>query len=136
MRWFVRPETVRLDLPGGEWLEVKRVLSIGEKHASFGKVVREMRKDGSYAPDFERLAKAEVLSYLVAWSLRDDEGRPVRIDTEAQLLAALNNLSEDGFAVISEAIGAHVKAMDAARDAEKNATGGERASSTISPSAV
>lgn len=135
-KWFVDPEAVRVELPEGEWLLLKKRLTEGERRKSIAMTVSEVRKDGRITPNFEMVGKANVLSYLVDWSLCDNSGKPVRIDDDAKKEAALNNLAPDAFEVIERAIEAHVAAMDAARDAEKNDRAGETNSSAISPSAA
>ena len=118
--WFVKPETVVLNLPQGQWIEVKKRLTVGESRKVMASLVSEIRSDGRVTPNFEMAGKAEVLAYLVDWSLKDDEGKPVRIDTDGKKAGAIDNLAPEHFEVISAAVQEHVKAMDAERDEEKN----------------
>ena len=121
--WFVRPETVTVQLPEGQWIEVKKRLTVGESRKVMGSMVAEIRADGRMTPNFEQAGKGEVLAYLVDWSLTDEAGKRVPIDTDAKKAAAIDNMSEEYFKILSQAIEAHVAAMDAERVAEKNDQG-------------
>ena len=134
--WFVKPETVVLQLPEGQWVEVKKRLTVGESRKVMASLVSEIRTDGRVTPNFEMAGKAEVLAYLVDWSLRDEDGKPVRIDTDGRKSAAIDNLAQEHFDVIAEAIQAHIKAMSEEREAEKNAQSTSNASEAISTSAA
>lgn len=131
--WFVQPETVRVSLPDGEWLLLKKRLTEGERRRAVAMTVSEVRADGRITPNFEMVGKADVLSYLVDWSLCDEKGR-VDIETDSSKLAAIDSLSPDAFAVIEKAVTDHIAAMDAERVAEKKGQSGEIESSAISSS--
>lgn len=118
--WFVKPETVRLDLPEGQWIEVKRRLTVGEERKAMAGLIAEVRPDGRVTPNMDMLGKAEAMSYLVDWSLRKEDGSPIRIDTDAKMGAAIDLLDPDKFKIISEAITAHIDAMKKALEQEKN----------------
>lgn len=120
MSWFVRPETTRIDLDGGEWIEVKKQLTVGEERKQMAALVKEIRQDGRMTPDLEMVGKAEVVAYLLDWSLKGEDGKPVRIDTEAKKGAALDQLHPSKFKVIAEAIEKHVAAINEAAAQEKN----------------
>ncbi len=125
--WFVQPKSERLDLPGNQWIDVKQRLTYGEKKRADASLVKELRQDGRVTPDLEMVEMAQVMAYLIEWSLRTETGEPVRIDTEAKKRAALSNLDPEQFAVIRDAIDAHIARMDAARVAEKNDQAGGNA---------
>lgn len=132
MSWFVKPETVRVDLPGGQWLELKKQLTVGEERKQMAALVKEVRADGRMTPDFEMVGKAEVLAYLVDWSLTGEDGKAVRIDTDARKAAAVDLLHPDKFRVIADAVSAHVKAQGDASEQEKNdqSSGGTASAAT------
>jgi hypothetical protein len=134
--WFVKPETERVSLPDGQWLDLKKRLNAGDDRRRMTMVIKEFRQDGRYTPDPEMVGKADVLIYLVDWSLRDDAGSKVKIDTEGAKASAIDSLDPDKFKVIADAVEAHAKAMEAERDASKKSTDGESASSATSPSAA
>lgn len=79
---------------------------------------------------------AVVMAYLVDWTLRDDEGtRVVIAGVSAETLAnAIDALDEDRFDEIYTVMAAHVAAMKAERDSEKNGQGDGRSKPVISPS--
>lgn len=120
--WFVKPETVFLKV-GDQKIEVKKRLTSGEQRKAYARTVSEVRADGRVTPNFEMLGKSEVLAYLVDWTLTDDSGAKVRIDTEARKEAAIDSLATEHFTAIAQAITAHAEAMGAERDAEKNDRG-------------
>lgn len=131
---FVQPETVTLQISDGDWIEVKKRLTTGESRRSKAVLVKEVRQDGRMTPDFEMVGIAEVLAYLVDWSLKDKDGKPSRIDTDAKKRAAIDQLDDDTFEEISDAIAAHVKAEEEARaEAKKPKDGGIKSEAT-SPS--
>jgi hypothetical protein len=132
----VRPETVRIDISDGDWIEVKQALTYGEAAKARAVVVKEVRTDGRMTPDFELVEIAQVLAYLVNWSLVDDRGKRIVIDTDAKLLAGIHAQDSDTIREIIDAVSAHVERREAERAAEKNAKDGATASSTISPSAA
>lgn len=135
MSWFVKPETVRIDLPEGQWLEVKKQLTVGEERKAMAALVKEVRTDGRMTPDLEMVGKAQVLAYLVDWSLKDEAGKVVRIDSDAKKVSAIDQLHPEKFRVIADAVESHIAAS--ATEQEKNApSGGESGSAAISQSAA
>jgi hypothetical protein len=122
---------VRLDLSDGDWVEVKKKLTVGESRAAMASVIGEVNTDGWRRPNLKVLGLAEVAAYIVDWSLRDAKDKPVPFS-----LDALKNLEESFFDEIDKALDAHKAAMLAAGEQEKNAQGGGNASSATSPSAA
>jgi hypothetical protein len=88
--------------------------------------------DGIRRIDSLELAFDMVVAYLLDWSCPDDPS--IRGASVADLTAALNALDQGRFAQIKDAIDRHVTAMDTEREAEKNATDGEKNAAAISPS--
>ena len=128
--WFVRPETVRLPLSDGQWILVKQRLNTGEHRAHLARC-SVVGSDGRRRVESLTHGLSLVVAYLLDWSLSDVG---IRDASEAALTAALDNLEPDRFVEIREAVAAHELAMEAARETEKNVTGGERPASAISPS--
>jgi hypothetical protein len=118
MKWFVAPETVRLDLPEGEWIEVKKELTKGERDKINAMLIKEVRQDGRMTPDFEMMSKAEVLGYLVDWSLKNGDEK-IPVETDADRLSAINNMTEDGFDYLSKAVKMHVEKLEAEKPSKK-----------------
>lgn len=137
MSRFVRPETTILKISNGDTLTVKRRLTSGE--------VREMHKrmyisgvDGTLRANPLQAVLAMVVTYLVDWSLTDDEGRLVAIRDQPTetVIAALDALDSESFVEIKTAIDAHEAEMAAERDQEKKQSAGVNELSAISPSLV
>lgn len=99
-RRFVRTDVVRLDLSGGDWIDVKRELSIGEARAFAFDTVDEDGKRAIGESIFRR-----VVAYLVGWSFRDEDGAPVVVSRDA-----IEALDAESFGEIVGAINGHERA--------------------------
>lgn len=100
---FVRPEVDRLEISGGDWLEVRRRLNTGEFHDA----LRGMGKHGVFVPE---AAESEIVAaYLVDWSLTGADGNPVVIRDQPRevVSAALSALDPVDFKEILKAIQEH-----------------------------
>lgn len=131
---FISPatNTKTLKLPGGDWIEVKKQLTVGEERSAFQQAIGEVNSEGWRRPNVEMLGLSEVHAYIVDWGgdgFRDEEGRSVQ-----PTLAALQNMRPDDYREIETAIKDHVKEMEAEERARKNGKDGETASATTSPS--
>lgn len=126
---FVTPEVVRLPLSDGDWIEVKKRLSVGEERQAFQQIVGEIKSDGWRRPNLEMVGIAEMIAYLVDWSFRDARDKPVRVTIDA-----IRQLDLATFRELEAALTAHVTAMDAAEADAKNGQSGEPGSATTSPS--
>lgn len=135
MSRFVRPETSILTLANGDTLTVKRRLNAGESRARFARMSLA-GVDGALNVNRLQIGLATMTAYLLDWSLRDDDQRPVVIRevTEAALTATLDALDPTSFAEIRDAIEAHEAAMDVERTTEKNGPDGAKELPAISPS--
>jgi hypothetical protein len=126
---FVQPETERLTLSDGEWIEVKRELNAGEqRHAQAG-YYKDIRVGERATVDFEQYGKTKILAYLVGWSFTGFDGRPEPFDE-----SALNQLDMDTYLEIEAALDAHEARISARREARKNGQDGAKTSPAISPS--
>lgn len=134
---FVRPETVTLHISDGDTLVVKKRLNTGERRAMFAAMATE-GEDGDLKLNRLKVGIATILAFLVDWSLRDDEGKPVVIrDQPADIIMAiLDALDTDSFKEILDAIEGHERTMAAEREQEKNARRGGTESPATSPSLV
>jgi hypothetical protein len=128
--WFASPDTVRLDLPGGHWIEVKRELTVREERAVVGAFIRATQKDAEGGEVLTHVNPeglgARVKAYLVDWSLRDAQDKPVKCTP-----AAIDALRADKFALIDAALDAYLTT----RDAEKNVPGGTSPAATSASAA-
>ena len=129
---FVQPEVQRLSLSDGDWIEVKKRLSVGEERAAFQAIVGEINPSSGWRrPNVEMLGIAEMAAYIVAWSFRDGDDRPVAVS-----VSAIKQLDSETFKEIEALLEQHVAAIDAALVTEKNAKGGASGPVPISPSAA
>lgn len=114
---FVKPDTVRLSISDGDWLEVKKRLTAGEYRE---RLAREYVQgdDQKLRADLRQSGIALIVAYVVDWSLTDD-GRVVPFSEDA-----LRAVDIDTFREILRAVEAHDEADEAARSAEKNAPAG------------
>src|SRR5262245_3510955 len=129
---FVQPEIVRLHLTDDDWIEVKKRLSVGEERAAFQAVVGEINPTSGWRrPNVEMVGIAEMQAYIVAWSFRDAQDRPVTVSVDA-----IKQLDSATFREIEQAIEQHVATIEREIIAEKNVKGGGIALIPTSPSAA
>jgi hypothetical protein len=109
---FVRPETVRLELAEGDWIEVKKFLTSGEDARMSGAGLRQMQQGEGGKPtfilDFERLGLAQIEAYVVAWSFVDEKGRSVPVTP-----SNIGALSKEVAKEIGAAIDKHIESLKA-----------------------
>lgn len=124
MSRFVSIKSVRLDLSGGDWVEVKHQLSYGD-----------MQRVASLTRgDFTAAELHLVAEYLLEWSFTDEQGKAVPIGTDGEKLAALKALSTDAFREVNDAINAHAEALEKSK--KPKAPRGLKRSSQTSASAA
>jgi len=126
--WFVTPVVIRLPLSDGQWIDVKRDLSIGEQEEMFAGLYRATER-GRLRAEPVLVQRAKVLAYVVAWSLTDQQGAPVPVSVDAY-----KNLYSAEAREIIEAIETHEDQRDRERTEEKKRT--PVTSSHSSPSAA
>jgi hypothetical protein len=109
---FVQPNTVRLDLSDGDWVETKERLTYAESQKLYSAFVRSMRDGGADADemgvDLARFALLRMETWLTDWSFRDDQDKPVPLSR-----AAIENLDPDTAKEIDVAINAYLTERDA-----------------------
>lgn len=109
---FVMPETVRLDLADGQWIEVKKYLSAVEEKRFRSAGMRRMtprKGDDQEATseieiDWAAMAFARVTTYLVDWSARKADGTKQPLTKDA-----IGQLDTESFEEIDNAIQAHIE---------------------------
>lgn len=104
---LVQPEVTRIDLGDGEWIEVRRELTAGEQRRAMARTVSSVDMLGRVTPNMEQLGKTEVIAYLLDWSLRDANDKPVEVSE-----AAVDGLSPESFKLIADKVEAHVKSVE------------------------
>lgn len=113
MSRFVTPATVRVALSGGEWIEIKDRLTIGEQKRMEAAGLKSVSaRAGAQAVDvsFEEFSFARTQTYLVNWSLKDAADNQTKVSR-----AAIEALDQDTYEEIESAITAHIEARDAAK---------------------
>ena len=126
---FTSPETVRIPLPalpGEQWIEVKKTLTVEESRRVAFTQIGAIRGDGSRVPNLEALGMQGVAAYLVDWSFRDAKDKPV-----ACTFDAIKSLTPEDYGEIDRAIDANIEAM-AAEEKKKKKDQGEIAASATS----
>ena len=113
---FVQPDSVRIDLSDGDWIEVKTELNAGEERRIFSGLVKRMDASGKTELDPSHVGKTKLLEYIVAWSFVDANGKSVKFDE-----SALDNLNTDTYAELVKAVNQHEERSDAAREEKKTA---------------
>jgi hypothetical protein len=133
---FVRPETVTLPISDGDWILVKRRLTVGESREYWARAYRRDRQTGELLVNRRQAGPALVTAYLIDWSLTDDEGKPVLIRgvSAADMRRVLDGLDVDSFTEIRDAIQAHKDAMEKEREEEKKTRRSKMNGAAISPS--
>lgn len=126
MKWFVAPETVRLDLGDGQWMDIKKQLNTGETQEMY----RQMRgTDG--AVDSSKIRLAKVAAYLLDWSLVDLGGKKAEPNEDS-----LKNMHPLAFGDLFDKVLAHEKSIEAEFEDAKKSPAGETPSSATFASAA
>lgn len=136
MNRFTQPESVRLPLSDGDYIDIKKRLNHGETEEMYARWAPFVTPGQPAQLNRREVRTAKVILYLLGWSLTNN-GAPVPMSPdipEATRLATLRNLDPDAFDEIHRAIETHEAAMTAERAAAKNGQGGETGSAAISPS--
>src|SRR5262245_7939061 len=142
------PEDCIIQLSDGDWILVKKWLTAGEANKVFSRMVKHMRSgepnaQGESRPDIDYDIEqmgglSQAVAYLLDWSAKGPDGKPlvIRDQSPRVIEEMLLALPQDAYKDITDAIGEHVKKMEAERVARKNAPASESGSPAISPSAA
>lgn len=116
---LVRPETVRVSLPDGEWLELAKELTAGE----YRDMVTAQFKDSVVGEkpllDRRQIGVSMVLAYVKEWSFVDQKGDPLPVTEDW-----LRMFDQQTFADVHAAVDKHQEASEKAIEARKNAPAG------------
>ena len=113
---FVQPETVRLALSDGDWIDVKKELNAGEQRLVFAGLVKDMHAGNPQVTlDPKLVGLTKLTAYVVGWSFVDAAGKSVEVCE-----GAINALDGDTYAEIVAAVDAHEDQIEQARAARKN----------------
>lgn len=110
---FVRPDVDRLTLSDGDWIEVKRRLTVGERRGILSRAAKGgVSSDGTRVHlDGAEMAFGRVEAWVLDWSFVGPDDKTVKLSPNA-----LRNLEPETFAEIEAAIDAHEEAQDAAKN--------------------
>ena len=132
---FPAPLVERLPLSEGDWIEVKRDLTVGEEKDISLLAMRELSQtDGTvkFSLDYQLMPFAKAVIYLVGWSFHNAKG-PVKLeDDQRKRLSQLRALDRDTWEEIDAAILRHEEAVAA----QKKPSTGKSAIETSSTSAA
>lgn len=113
---FVQPESKRIDLSDGDWIEVKKELTIGEeKTLQACGIKRTLTAPPSV--DWPEYHIGRVAVWLTGWSFRGPDDKPVPLS-----VAAIRSLDAETFGEITDALTKHRQELDDAKKAKKLAT--------------
>jgi len=121
-RGMRKPETVKLDLPDGNWILLKKWLTARETRELFGRMMKTL-PDGSRGDEIDPLnvGIAKAVVYLLDWSITDADDQPLVIrDAPPELVwDILNDLDHATFRDVIQAVEAHEDQTDREREDEK-----------------
>lgn len=135
---IVEPETARLFISDGDFLDVKKRLNHGEYDDHLARISPFQTPGEPVKMETRQIRTSKVLTYLLGWSLTH-KGQPIPYSPdmpENARVDVLNSLDRATFSEIHKAIDAHEDKEDAEAAARKNGKGGEKESPAISPSPV
>lgn len=110
---FVQPGTRKLELSAGDWIEVKKQLTVGERKRIDGAgivAVQDEKGGVQMRVDWAETSFTRTLTYVTAWSFRDAGGNPVAFTREA-----VEALHPESYAEIEKAIDKHVQEIAQAK---------------------
>lgn len=117
---FVQPETIRLLISDGDFVDVKKELNAGEQRQVFAGMVRDITPGERALVDPAKVGVTKLMAYILGWSFVDADGKPVPFSE-----SGLNALDTETYAEVVAAIDAHEEAVEKARAMRKNAATGE-----------
>jgi hypothetical protein len=120
---FATADTRTLTLSDGETLTVKARLTHGEVQAMFARMYA--RQDGQTVV-LPSSGDALIVAYLVEWSAKDEQGRPVPLRglSPSEVQDRLDALEHDAVLEMRDAIKQHEEAMRDEVSALKKTAGG------------
>jgi hypothetical protein len=133
---FAVAEIDRLPLSDGDFIEVKRQLTVGEEKDVSLLAMREMsQEDGTlkFRPDYQLMPFAKAVIYLVSWSFHNAKG-PVKLeDNQKKRLEQLRALDSETWDEIEKAISDHEEKTDALKKPQAGTTDTETSSASAAP---
>ncbi len=120
---FVKPETVKLDLGwDNHFIVVRKRLAVGAVKELQSAGIKYAGQDGKSGEpiiglDMPKMALARVTAYVVDWSFRSDDNKPIKVTPQA-----IQNLNPEVFDLIDARLDEHVTAQDAEKNVQTGAT--------------
>ena len=114
---FVGNEIARLELSDGDWIEVKKRLSYAEQQRLATGAFSRMgmaNEEIELKMDSETFNCQRLLIWIVDWSFVNEKGKQVSVT-----LDAIKQLDPDTAAEIDDALGIHIEAVAAEKNAPK-----------------
>ena len=108
---YVQPDTVRYDLTDGDWIDLRKQLTAGERWAIDSAGLTE-GEDGATTRDLAQRSVAIRLGWIVNWSFIDPGGNQTKPTAETLTALDLETIAE-----IDQAIIRHVDLMRAVKNA-------------------
>jgi len=128
--WIRKPESIRLNLADGDWVDVRKYLTAGDTRRMYWRMMRR-GATGDDKIDPLLVSVSKIAAYVLDWSVTDADDRRVDIsgpEAEATVLAVLEMMDPDRFRELANAIDAHENAVAE----EKKRTPGVTPSAPIS----
>jgi len=106
---FVLPETERLELSEGDWIEVKKRLTYGEQQRLAGGALRPKLTDGEIdiSLDLETHSILRLSIWIIDWSFCDAKDKQVEVSRDA-----IASLDPDTVEEIETVLTAHIRALE------------------------
>lgn len=123
MSAFVKPETTKLDLGwDGHYIIVWKKLAVGAVKELQSAGIKYAGQDGKSGEpiiglDMPKMALARVTAYVVDWSFRSDDNKPIKVTPQA-----IQRLNPDVFDLIDAKLDEHVQTQGAEKNAQPGAT--------------
>jgi hypothetical protein len=116
---IVRPETVRVTLKDGEWLDLAKELTAGEYRDMHVAQMKDTPAGSGFVLDYRHVGFSTILAYVKEWSFVDLDGKPLPVSEDW-----LRKFNTATFDEIREAAEAHHAASEKAVDEQKNELAG------------
>jgi hypothetical protein len=133
---FAVAEIDRLPLSDGDFIDVKRQLTVGEeKDVSLLAMKEISQEDGSvkFRGDYQLMPFAKAVIYLVGWSFHNAKG-PVKLeDEQKKRLAQLRALDTESWEEIQTAIEQHEEKIADAKKPQGGTSDTETSSASAAP---
>ena len=106
---FVLPETVRLELSDGDWIEAKKRLTYGEQQRLAGGALRPKLIDGEIdiSLDLETHSILRLSTWIIDWSFCDGKGKQVEVSGDA-----IASLDPDTVDEIEAVLTTHIRSLE------------------------